>query len=361
MLKYRNLGRTGLKVSPLCLGTMQFGDRTDQPSAERMIAMAAEQGVNILDTANVYARGRSEEIIGAALRGSRDDWVIATKTRTQAAAGPNKGGLSRKQIMESVEASLRRLQTDYIDILYWHMEDDATSLAEPVRAMADLVRQGKIRYFGLSNFRAWRIAEVCRLCDDAGIDRPAVSSPLYNIANRQVETEVLPACDFYGVGVIPYSPLARSVLTGKYVPGQQPDPDSRVGRGDMRVMMNEWRPESVELAARIKAHAEVRGFTASQFAVAWVLNNRLVTGVIAGPRTLEQWEDYGAALDYPFTSEDEDFVESLVPPGGQSSHGHTDPYFPVEGRVPRTAPLREPGWCNEIRDGLRMKSLAARS
>jgi len=204
-------------------------------------------------------------------------------------------------------------------------------------------------------------AQVCRLCDDAGIDRPAVSSPLYNIANRQVETEVLPVCDFYGVGVIPYSPLARSVLTGKYVPGQQPDTESRVGRGDMRVMMNEWRPESVELAVRIKAYAEARGFTASQFAVAWVLNNRLVTGVIAGPRTLEQWDDYRAALDYPFTPEDEEFVNSLVPPGGQSSPGHTDPYFPVEGRVPRTAPPREPGWCNEIRDGLRTKSLAARS
>lgn len=360
-MKYRNLGRTGLKVSPLCLGTMQFGDRTDQPTAERMIAMVAEQGVNILDTANVYARGRSEEIIGGALRGTRDDWVIATKTRTQSASGPNKAGLSRKQIMESVEASLRRLQTDYIDILYWHMEDDATPLSEPVRAMADLVRDGKIRYFGLSNFRSWRIAEVCRLCDDAGIDRPAVSSPLYNIANRQVETEILPACDFYGVGVISYSALARSVLSGKYLPGQQPDPESRVGRGDMRVMMNEWRPESVEIAARIAAHAEARGFTASQFAVAWVLNNRLVTGLVAGPRTPEQWGDYRAALDYPFTSDDEEFIDGLVPPGGLSSPNHTDPYFPVEGRVPWTAPPREPGWCNDVRDELRTKSLAARS
>jgi aryl-alcohol dehydrogenase-like predicted oxidoreductase len=338
---------------------MLFGAQTDQATAERLIAVAADEGVNMLDTANVYAMGRSEEIIGGALRGTRDDWVIATKTRTPGAPGPNKGGLSRKQIMESVEASLRRLNTDYIDILYWHMEDDATPLTEPVHAMEDLVRQGKIRYFGLSNFRAWRIAEVCRLCDDARIDRPAVCSPLYNLANRQVETEVLPACDFYGLGVVSYSPLARSVLTGKYLPGQQPDPDSRVGRSDMRVMMNEWRPETVEIAARIQSYAEARGITTIQFVVAWALNNRLLTGVIAGPLSLDQWHEYRSALEYFFTEEDEEFADSLVPPGSLSSPGHTDPYFPVEGRVPRTAPPREPGWCNSVRDGLRAKSHAA--
>lgn len=356
-MKYRYLGRSGLEVSPLCLGTELFGDRIDQPTAERLIGMAADGGVNIVDTANAYARGRSEEIIGEALRGTREDWVIATKTRTQIAAGPNKGGLSRKQILASIEGSLRRLQTDYVDILYWHMEDDGTSLDEPVRAMADLVRQGKIRYFGLSNFRAWRIGEVCRLCDDAGIDRPVVASPLYNIANRQVEAEVLPACDYYGVGVIPYGPLARSVLSGKYVAGEQPDPDSRVGRGDKRALLHEFRAETIDIAAQIKVHAETRGLTASQFAIAWVLNNRLVTSVVPGPRTPEQWEICRAAVDYAFTQADEDFIDGLVSAGGQSSPGHNDPYFPVEGRIARTAPPRERGWSNDIRDRARTQPI----
>ncbi|MFL5191426.1 MAG: aldo/keto reductase, partial [Microvirga sp.] len=210
-------------------------------------------------------------------------------------------------------------------------------LPETVRAMGDLVRQGKIRYFGVSNHRAWRVAEICRLCDDLGIDRPVVSQPYYNAMNRMPEVEHLPACDYYGLGVVPYSPLARGVLTGKYSPDAPPPEASRAGRQDSRMMQTEWRPESLQIAQDIKRHAEARGITAGQFALGWVLNNRFITSVIAGPRTEEQWDDYLTALDYRFTAEDEALVDSLVATGHPSTPGYNDPAYPVEGRSPRTS------------------------
>jgi aryl-alcohol dehydrogenase-like predicted oxidoreductase len=213
-MQYRALGSSGIKVSPLCLGTMMFGGATDAATAERIIGTARDQGVNFIDTADGYAAGRSEEVVGQAIRADRDWWVLATKCHSTTGAGPNGGGLSRLHVQHAVEASLRRLQTDTIDILYLHKEDHSVPLAETVRAVADLVRAGKIRYFGVSNYRSWRVAEICRLCDQAGIDRPVASQPLYNALNREVETEHLPACGYFGLGVVPYSPLARGVLTG---------------------------------------------------------------------------------------------------------------------------------------------------
>ena len=240
--------------------------------------------------------------------------------------------------MEAVDDSLRRLGLHEIDILYLHKEDHATPLAETVHAMADLIRAGKLRYFGVSNYRAWRVAEICRLCDGAGIDRPVVSQPYYNAMNRMPEVEHLPACAALGLGVFPYSPLARGVLTGKYRPDAQPDRDSRAGRQHKRIMETEFRPESLRIAQVLAEHAKARGITPGQFAVAWVLNNALVTGVIAGPRTEAQWADYAGALDYRFTAEDEALVDSLVPAGHPSTPGYNDPAYPLEGRVPRAAP-----------------------
>ena len=207
-MDYRQLGRSGLKVSTLCLGTMMFGGLTDEAQAADIIAAAGEQGVNFLDTADAYNAGRSEEIIGRALKGRRERWVVATKVAfpLNAQAGVNESGLSRRWIMQAVQASLRRLGTDHIDIYYLHKEDPETPLAETVRAMGDLMARGQVRYFGLSNYRSWRVAEICRLCDDMGIPRPVVSSPYYNALNRMPEVEHLPACGFYGLGVVPYSP-----------------------------------------------------------------------------------------------------------------------------------------------------------
>jgi aryl-alcohol dehydrogenase (NADP+) len=334
-MEYRNLGRSGLKVSPLCLGTMMFGAQTDEPTAHRMVARARDQGINFVDTANVYAEGRSEEVLGRAIAPHRGWWILATKLANPTGQGPNARGLSRRHVFDAVEASLRRLGTDVIDILYWHKEDHATPLAESVHAMADLVRAGRIRHFGLSNHRGWRVAEICRLCDLAGIDRPVISQPYYNALNRMPEVEHLPACAHFGLGVFPYSPLARGVLTGKYRPDVPPQAGTRAGRQDRRMLETEWRPESLHAAQDIAAHARARGITPGQFAVAWVLNNKLVTGAIAGPRTEEQWEDYVGALDYRFSPEDEALIDRLVTPGHPSTPGYNDPQYPLEGRVPR--------------------------
>jgi len=334
-IDHRRLGRSGLRVPPLCLGTMNFGGPTDEATAARIIARADEAGLRFVDTADAYTGGRSEEIVGRAIRGGRDGWVLATKLANPIGDGPNERGLSRKWVMQAIEASLRRLGTDYVDIYYLHKEDHATPLAETVRAMGDLVRAGKIRYFGVSNYRSWRVAEICGLCDALGIDRPVVSQPYYHALNRGPETEHLPACGHYGLGVVSYSPLARGILTAKYDPDAPAPDDTRAGRQDRRMLQTEWRPESLQMAQTIARHAAAKGATASQLAIGWVLNNRLVTGVIAGPRTEEQWADYVAALDYDFTPEDEALIEGLVAPGHASTPGYNDPAYPIEGRPVR--------------------------
>ncbi len=337
-MDYRTLGRSGLKVSPLCLGTMMFGGATDGAIAARIIAQAQEQGINFIDTADVYTDGVSEEIVGRAIAANRDWWVLATKLGNATGTGPNARGLSRRHAQRAVEASLRRLDTEVIDILYLHREDHTTPLEETVHWLADLLRAGKIRYFGVSNFRGWRVAEICRLCDLAGIDRPVVSQPYYNAMNRMPEVEHLPACAHLGLGVVPYSPLARGLLTGKYAPGAPPPEGSRAGRQDKRMLETEWREESLAIAQEIARHAAARGITPGQFAFAWVLNNRLVTAAIGGPRTEAQWQDYAGTLSYRFTAEDEALVDRLVAPGHPSTPGYNDPAYPIEGRLPRSTP-----------------------
>lgn len=334
-IEYRSLGRSGLQVSPLCLGTMMFGGATSEADALRIIDRARDGGVNFIDTADVYTDGESERIVGRAIAPHRDWWVLATKFANPTGTGPNAHGLSRRHAFAAVDASLKRLGVDTIDILYLHKEDQATPLDEVVHAMADLLHSGRIRHFGVSNHRAWRVAEFCRLSDDAGIDRPVVSQPYYNALNRMPEVEHLPACAHLGLGVFPYSPLARGVLTGKYRPDAPPDEGSRAGRQDKRIMETEWRPESLRIAQILADHAQSRGTTPGRFAFAWVLNNRLVTGAIAGPRTLEQWDDYRGALDYRFTQEDEALVDRLVTPGHPSTPGYNDPAYPLEGRISR--------------------------
>ncbi|GJE02076.1 aldo/keto reductase [Methylobacterium isbiliense] len=331
-MEYRTLGRSGLKVSPLCLGTMMFGGQTEEPEAARIIADARERGLNFIDTADAYNDGRSEEVVGRAIAPDRDAWVLATKVANPMGPGPNDRGLSRAHVIRACEASLRRLGTDRIDLYYLHKEDHDTPLAETVRAVGDLIRAGKVRYFGVSNYRAWRVAEICRLCDDMGLDRPVASQPYYNALNRMPEVEHLPACAHFGLGVVPYSPLARGVLTAKYEPGAAPPEGSRAGRGDARMMQTEWRPESLAIAREIQAHAAARGASPVDVALAWVLNNRAVTAVIAGPRTVAQWEAYAGALAYRFTPEDEALVDRLVPAGHPSTPGYTDPAYPLEGR-----------------------------
>ena len=336
-MEYRVLGRSGLNVSALCLGTMMFGRETPPAQARRIIDHAHGAGINFIDTADIYTAGRSEKVVGEALTKTRQHWVLATKAGNQMGEGANQRGLSRRWLSIAVEASLARLRTDWIDIYYLHVEDHDTPLEETVDAVGNLIRSGKIRHFGVSNFRSWRIAEIIRLCGELGVPKPVVSQPYYNAFNRQPEVEQLPVCGHYGIGVVPYSPLARGVLTGKYVPGEKPQAKSRAGRNDGRILQTEWRDESLDLAQKVKAHADARGAAAGHLAVNWVLNNALVTSVLAGPRTLDQWRDYVRALDYTFTADDEAFFDSLVPAGHASTPGYSDPLYPIEGRRVHTS------------------------
>jgi aryl-alcohol dehydrogenase-like predicted oxidoreductase len=336
-MQYRLLGRSGLKVSPLALGAMMFGGPAGAATSERIIRKAFDAGINTLDTADQYNTGRSEEVCGEALHDTRRNWILATKVANSMGPSPNQSGLSRRWINLALEGSLKRLRTDYVDIYYLHREDPNTPLEEPVAAMGDLVRQGKIRFFGLSNFRSWRVAEICAICDRLGIGRPIVSQPYYNAMNRMPEVEHLPACAYYGVGIMPYSPLARGVLSGKYEPGAPPAQDTRAGRQDKRIMEAEWREESLQIAQTIKRHAQGKGITAGQFAVNWVLNNALVAACIIGPRTEAQLDEYTGALAYRFDADDEKLVDRLVTPGHPSTPGYNDPQYPIEGRVPRTS------------------------
>ena len=335
-MDYRYLGRSALKVSPLCLGTMMFGDQTPDEVAFRIIDKAREQGVNFIDTADVYGDGASETVVGKGIKAHRDHWVLATKfVNVPAAPGPNRGGYSRKWVVEEVENSLRRLGTDYIDILYFHRAVLDAPPEEAVRAVADLIRAGKLRYFAVSNFRAFRIAEICQIADALGIDRPVASQPLYNIVTRTAEAEQIPAAHHYGLGIVPYSPLARGVLTGKYEPGKAPPADTRAGRHDKRIMETEWRPESLEVAKKIADHARAKGIEPADFAIAWVLNNKLVASAITGPRTEAHWDSYIRALEVKLDASDEAFIDGLVTPGHASTPGFNDPAYPIEGRVPR--------------------------
>ena len=336
MLESTSLGRSGLKVAPLWLGTMMFGDQTDAAEAARIVDSARGASINGIDTADVYAKGESERIVGRLIAPDRERWVLATKVANPMSDAPNDRGLSRRWILRAVEASLRRLGTDWIDVYYLHRDDETTPMEESLAAMARLIESGKVHYFGVSNYSAWRIAEMVALCRVMGVPQPIVCQPPYNAMTRGVEAELLPCCAANGVGVVSYSPLARGVLTGKYKPAEAPAAGTRAARADRRLMQTEFRPESLALSQQFAAHAARRGMSASQFATAWVLHNRWISGVIAGPRTLAQWDDYVGALALRLAAEDEAFIDGLVPPGHASTHGYTDPLYPVTGRVPRT-------------------------
>ncbi|HEX9389889.1 MAG TPA: aldo/keto reductase [Usitatibacteraceae bacterium] len=332
-MRYRNLGKSPLQVSMLCLGTMMFGDQTDQAEAAQIVAHAREHGVNFIDTADVYTRGQSESMVGELLKGSRHDWILASKIGNRMSDRPNEAQYSRTWMMRECEASLQRLKTDFIDIYYLHRDFNGMDLEEPLRAIEALLRAGKIRYWAVSNFRGWRIAEMVRLARELNMPGPVACQPYYNLLNRMPEVEVLPACAHYGIGVVPYSPIARGVLSGKYLPGAAPVSGTRAGRGDKRIMETEFREESLRIAQTLKQHCAAKGVELSHFATAWVLANNAVSAAIAGPRTLAQWQDYFGALSCVITPEDEALVDSLVAQGHPSTPGYNDPTYPLNGRI----------------------------
>jgi aryl-alcohol dehydrogenase (NADP+) len=335
-MQLEHVGHSGLKAPRLWLGAMMFGDQTAEPEAASIVAAAREAGAWAIDTSDNYSAGASERMVGSLIAQDRSRWILATKVANPMGPDANDRGLSRRWVTQEVDNSLRRLGTDWIDIYYMHRDDEATPVEETLSTFTRLIDAGKIRYYGVSNFRGWRIARLVETARRMGVPPPIVCQPPYSAVTRLIETELLPCCQHYGVGVVAYSPLARGVLSGKYAPGAAPEPGSRAARGDRRILQTEFRPESLEVAERIKAHAQSRGLSPTQFAIAWALNNRLVQGVIGGPRTLAQWADYTRAVEVTLTAEDEAFVDSLVPPGYASTHGYNDPQYPLTGRVARS-------------------------
>ncbi len=332
-MRHVPLGPSGARVSAFCLGAMMFGGATDEKESARIVGDAKAHGVNFIDTADVYADGRSEEIVGRIIGRERKDWVLATKCGLGPSLGVEDGGLSRNYVVQALDRSLKRLGTDYIDLYYAHRFDPRTSLEETAATFAGLVRSGKIRFWAVSNFDAWRLTHIVDLCRMEGWPPPVAVQPYYSLLGREIEKDLVPACRHFGLGIVPYSPLARGVLSGKYRPGESAPEGSRVARGDKRILATEWRPESDEIAADLQRHADRKGVSLIAFAVAWVLANRAVTSVIVGPRTFAQWQSYLEGLDVEWTPDDEDAVNALVPAGHASTWGYTDPNDPVEGRV----------------------------
>jgi aryl-alcohol dehydrogenase-like predicted oxidoreductase len=291
-MEYTTLGASGLHVSRPCLGTMMFGHGPEVPTSEhesrRIIDAYLETGGNFLDTANVYVGGQSEEVVGRAIKARRDDVVLATKGFGPIGAGPNTTGLGRKYLVRALEASLRRLETDYIDLYQCHRPDADTPVAETMATLHSFVESGKVRYIGCSNWTGSQIVEAQWAAKELG-GTPFISlQPRYSLNARRIEEDVLPTCQRQGLGTMVYSPLGGGVLTGKYRRGEEPPPDSRVGRGGMWARMLDDR--SLELAEEVAKVAAEVGATPTAVALAWVLARRGVTSVIIGPRTFEQYE-----------------------------------------------------------------------
>jgi aryl-alcohol dehydrogenase-like predicted oxidoreductase len=318
-MDYRKLGRNGVKVSPLCLGTMMFGQRgnADHADCVRIIHSALDAGINFVDTANVYSRGESEEIVGEALQGRRDQVVLATKVHGVMGPGPNDRGNSRVHILREVENSLRRLRTDYIDVYQIHRPDPDTPIEETLRALDELVHSGKVRYIGSSTFAAWELVESYWISDHLNLARFETEQPPYSIFVRGIERDVLPVCRKYGTGVIPWSPLNRGWLAGKYRVGREVDPQSRVARDDPFID----KPDSpagrrkLDLVEKLVSMAEEVGTNLARYALAWMLTNAVITAPIIGPRTMEQLEDNLGALEVRIPPEHLKRIDEMVPPG----------------------------------------------
>jgi len=314
-MRYGKLGTTGLEVSRLCLGTMTMGDQTDEAESIRIIHRALEGGVTFFDTAEVYAEGRSEEIVGKALQGHRDRAVIATKVRARPGAPLWKIDLSRCHILEAVEGSLRRLRVEAIDLYQVHRFDPWTPLEETLRALDDLVRQGKVRYIGCSNFAAWQLCKALWLSDKHGLARFCAVQPLYNMMLRYQELEVMPLCEDQGVGVICYNPLAGGFLTGKYRRDRPVPPGTRFER--RRFYLDRyWSDENFDRLARVEALAAEGGRSLVEMAIGWVLKHPVISAAIVGATSVPQLEASIKAADAQLTDDEFEALNRLWPPQG---------------------------------------------
>lgn len=301
-MEYRRMGRTGLKVSEICLGTMTFGHGTDEVTAHKMVNLSFEAGVNFFDTADSYGGGQSEILLGKALKGRRQDAIVATKFFNPMGTGINDSGMSRVHIMQAIEASLRRLQMDYIDIYYIHHVDIETPLEEMLRAMDDLVRQGKVRYIACSNYEAWRLATALGISDKYKWARFDCYQPQYSLVVRDIEHELIPLCDYHGLGVVVWSPLAGGFLTGKYKPGQSEVEGTRSEEG-WAYPNRYFAPNADESMTVLLEVANELGRSPAQVAVRWVIDQPTITSAIVGARTIPQLEDNLQAAGWSLPAE----------------------------------------------------------
>jgi aryl-alcohol dehydrogenase-like predicted oxidoreductase len=338
-MQYRALGRTGIKVTPYALGAMMFGagGNPDHDDSIRIIHRALDAGINFVDTADAYSRGESEEIVGEALKGRRDDVVLATKVSLPMGDDPNQRGNSRRWIMTEVENSLRRLRTDYIDLYQIHRPDPDTDIEETLSALSDLVHSGKVRVIGSSAMPASDIVEAQWVAQRRGLERFRAEQPAYSILNRGIETEVLPVAQRYGMGTLVWSPLAKGMLTGRIRKGQPTDL-RRVTR--LTSFSDERRLDAVE---QIIPLAEEAGLPVTHLAMAFAIAHPGVTSAIIGPRTMEHLEDLLASVDVTLTDEILDRIDEIVPPGTDVGAPDQSAYLPPAIRRPnlRRRPVSE--------------------
>jgi aryl-alcohol dehydrogenase-like predicted oxidoreductase len=312
-MKIRRMGRTGLKVTEICLGTMTFGHQCDERTSFAIMDKAADKGVNFIDTADVYpvpptpeTAGRTEAIVGAWLAGKRDRFVLATKCRMRVGNGVNDEGLSRRHILKAVEGSLRRLRTDYIDLYQPHSPDPETPLEETLRALDDLVRSGKVRYLGCSNYPAWQVALALGISERLGLARFDCVQPRYNLLYREIESELLPLCRDQGVGVIAYNPLAGGFLSGKYRTLEAPPPGTRFTLGKTGDLYREryWQKAQLEAVEHLRSVLEPHGRSLVSTAIAWVLAQPGLTSAIVGASRPEQLEDSLAGANLTLSADE---------------------------------------------------------
>jgi aryl-alcohol dehydrogenase-like predicted oxidoreductase len=314
-MDYRILGRTGVRVSPLCLGTMNFGGATPEPESIRIIHQALDVGINFFDTANMYVRGESERVVGKALAdGGREKVILATKVHFPQSDDPNDRGNSRRHIMQALEDSLRRLQTEWIDLYQIHRPVFDVPQDETLRALDNLVRQGKVRYIGCSTFPAWMVMEALSISKRYGLARYVTEQPPYNLLDRRIENELVPLAQRYNLGLLPWSPLGMGILAGRYEKPDDAPEGSRVAR------IGAWAAERVtqqgiKAAQKVAEVALDRGLTSSQLALLWVKDQPAVTSPIIGPRTEAHLEDALAVLEMSLDDETSLTLDEIVPPG----------------------------------------------
>lgn len=326
-MEYRSLGRTGVQVSPLCLGAMNFGDPTDEAESIEIINRALDGGINFIDTANVYNRGESERIVGKALKenGKRDQVVLATKVHGKMGEGPNEQGNTRYHIIKACEDSLRRLQTDHIDLYQLHRPSLTVPQDETLRAFDDLIRDGKVRYIGCSTHPSWMVMESLAISERLNIARYISEQPPYNLLDRRVENELIPLAQKYGLAILPWSPLAGGILAGKYTVDMLDEESYPEGSRADRA--GEWftrrvTRKGVEVAAEVKKMAQERGLTTAQLSTLWIKDQPGVTSPIVGPRTMEHLEQALAVMDMTLAEEDRPLFDALVHPGNVVADFH---------------------------------------